>query len=135
MPLLRFLLLLPSCFIGILIRLCGRIVRPLLGSVSWTAPGWIVKTTASVKNRPRRFALRALICISLAVTAWYGWRAYQHRPHPKDLISLTVRGPEQTGYAASDGTPLVTVHPVEIRLSGSAAPIEMLGKQSPQASR
>jgi len=128
MPLLRFLLLLPSCFIGILIRLCGRIVRPLLGSVSWTAPGWIVKTTASVKNRPRRFALRALICISLAVTAWYGWRAYQHRPHPKDLISLTVRGPEQTGYAASDGTPLVTVHPVEIRLSGSAAPIEMLGK-------
>ena len=68
--------------------------------------------------------------IALAVAGAFGWHWYQHRPKPvePERITFKVRAPALTSYADDEGKPKVTIHPLEIDFSRSAAPIEQVGK-------
>ncbi|WP_425490421.1 alpha-2-macroglobulin family protein [Dyella mobilis] len=100
----------------------GWILRPLLGEVSWAAPGWM----HLVRRRPLQSAA-ACLSVALVVTGgWFGWRWYEHRPKPREPQRITwqVNAPDTTDYSK---LPLV-IHPLELDFSASAAPIEVVGK-------
>ncbi|MFK2875871.1 alpha-2-macroglobulin [Rhodanobacter hydrolyticus] len=122
MDLLRFLLLLPVRLLRMAGHVLGWILRPLLGNVQWSAPGWM----HVVRRNPLRSAGTLLAAVVLAGGGWYGWRWYQSRPRPPQpqQITWTVQAPALTDY----GKQPVVVHPLELAFSGSAAPIERVGK-------
>ncbi|WP_456299701.1 MG2 domain-containing protein [Paraburkholderia bannensis] len=130
MDILRFLFVLPLRLLRGLFHLVIRILRPVFGSVSWSAPTWALTSSAAVRARPRYFAVRALGVAVLAVAAWGAWHWYAHRPKPAEpqRISFQARVPAVTDYVGADGTAKITIHPLEVVFSGSAAPIELVGK-------
>ena len=106
---------------------CG----PFFGHVSWSAPTWAPATGAAIKRKPRQFAGGFFIALLVIAAAWLGWQWYQHRPRPiePERISFEAKTPAVTDYLAQpDGTPKITIHPLDIAFSGSAAPIELVGK-------
>ncbi|MGN6649594.1 alpha-2-macroglobulin family protein [Trinickia sp.] len=130
MGLLRFLALLPLRVLRGLLHCLALVLRPVFGSVSWSAPAWAPAASAKIRRNPRQFAIRALATIAVIAAAWAGWHWYVHRPKPPepDRITFQVKAPPVTSYVAADGTPKITVHPLEIDFSRSAAPIELVGK-------
>lgn len=131
MDLLRFLLLLPFRTIALIFRLLGRVLRPLVGGVSWTAPAWLGFTTQAARRRPGR----AIGVVLLALAAAYGIYWYQHRPKPPepDRVTFSVKAPPVTTYSDDDsGEPQTIVHPLEVTFSKSAAPIALVGKSVTQ---
>ncbi|MGC1550547.1 MAG: MG2 domain-containing protein, partial [Rhodanobacter sp.] len=122
MDLLRFLLLLPVRLLRALGYVLGLILRPLVGNVSWSAPSWML----TVKRRPLHSAGALLALVLLAAGSWYGWQWYKHRPRPQEphRISWQVHAPELTDYTKQP----IVIHPLELSFSGSAAPIELVGK-------
>ncbi|MBN3791063.1 MG2 domain-containing protein [Burkholderia sp. Ac-20353] len=127
MDLLRFLLLLPFRAAGFVWRLLGRVLRPVVGNVSWAAPAWMGVTAAVVRRRPWHAGGAVLLGVALA----YGWHWYKHRPKPPEpeTVSFTVKPLAITTYDTDDsGKPKVTVHPLDIVFSRSAAPLELVGK-------
>ncbi|MEP6897827.1 MAG: MG2 domain-containing protein [Rhodanobacter sp.] len=131
MDLLRFLLLLPVRLVRGLFRLLGLALRPLVGNLSWSAPAWAPATSAAVRRRPRQFAGALFAGVILIVAGWFGWQWYQHRPRPvePERITFEAKAPALTEYAAQpDGNPKITIHPLQVDFSHSAAPIELVGK-------
>jgi hypothetical protein len=130
MDLLRFLLRLPVRVIGFLLSLIARSLRPIFGSIAWSAPAWIPATAAVARRRPWHLGGGVVAAIALAVAGAFGWHWYQHRPKPvePERITFKVRAPALTSYADDEGKPKVTIHPLEIDFSRSAAPIEQVGK-------
>lgn len=96
MDLLRFLLLLPVRLLRALGYAIGLILRPLIGNVSWSAPGWML----AVKRRPLHSAGALLALVLIAAGSWFGWQWYKHRPRPQEpqRISWQVHAPELTDY-------------------------------------
>ncbi|KWI48481.1 alpha-2-macroglobulin [Burkholderia pseudomultivorans] len=131
MDLLRFLLLLPIRAIGFVWRLLGRVLRPLVGDVSWTAPAWLGLTATAVRRRPWHAGGAVLLAAALAAAGYW----YKHRPKPPEpaTVGFTVKAPAVTAYEVDDsGKPKVTVHPLEVAFAQSAAPIELVGKPAGQ---
>ncbi|MBF5012387.1 alpha-2-macroglobulin family protein [Burkholderia pseudomultivorans] len=131
MDLLRFLLLLPIRAIGFVWRLLGRVLRPLVGNVSWTAPAWLGLTATAVRRRPWHAGGAVLLAAALAAGGYW----YKHRPKPPEpaTVGFTVKAPAVTAYEVDDsGKPKVTVHPLEVAFAQSAAPIELVGKPAGQ---
>ncbi|WP_439891279.1 alpha-2-macroglobulin family protein [Ralstonia sp. 25C] len=130
MDLLRFLLRLPVRVIGFLLSLIARVLRPIFGSVAWSAPTWMPTMVAAARRRPWHFGGGLVAAIALAVAGAYGWHWYQHRPKPvePERITFKVKAPAVTSYADEEGKPKVVVHPLDIEFSRSAAPIEVVGK-------
>ncbi|KWN65285.1 MG2 domain-containing protein [Burkholderia ubonensis] len=127
MDLLRFLLRLPFRAIGFVWRLLGHVLRPLVGDVSWRAPAWVGFTVATVRRRPWHAGGAVLLGVALAG----GWHWYKHRPKPPEpeTVSFTVKPPAVTSYETDEsGKPKVTIHPLDIAFSHSAAPLERVGK-------
>ncbi|MBA2078486.1 alpha-2-macroglobulin [Rhodanobacter sp. PCA2] len=122
MDLLRFLLLLPLRLLRIVGHALGWALRPLFGDLAWSAPGWM----HAVQRRPLRAAGILLGAVVLAGGGWYGWRWWQQRPRPPQPQQITwqVQAPAVTDY----GKQPIVVHPLELAFSGSAAPIERVGK-------
>ena len=123
--------MLPVRLVRGLFFIIGLILRPLVGNVFWSAPGWAPSTGAAIRRRPLHFAGGLLVALVLAAAGWFGWQRYQHRPKPiePDRITLEVKAPAVTGYATqADNTPKITIHPLEVVFSHSAAPIELVGK-------
>ena len=130
MDILRFLFVLPWRLVRGLFRLIAKITRPVFGSVSWSAPAWAPAAGASIRRRPRRFAGVVLGAVALVVAAAAGWHWYSHRPKPvePERITFQAKVPAVTDYVQADGTPKITIHPLEVDFSRSAAPIELVGK-------
>ena len=130
MDILRFLFVLPLRLVRGLFRLLAKITRPVFGSVSWSAPAWALATGAAIRRRPRRFAGGLLGAIVLVVAAVAGWHWYSHRPKAPEpeRITFQAKVPAVTDYVQADGTPKITIHPLEVDFSRSAAPIELVGK-------
>jgi alpha-2-macroglobulin len=126
MDLLRFLLLLPVRLVRGLFAGLGLILRPLFGQVSWSAPGWVPATGTAARRHPRRFLGGLATVIVLVAAGWFGWHWYESRPKPVEphRISFKAPAPEPASY---DTTP-ITVHPLFVRFSDSAALIEAVGK-------
>lgn len=130
MDLLRFLLRLPVRVISFLLSLIACVLRPIFGSVAWSAPAWVPATAAAARRRPWHFGGGVVAAIALAVAGAFGWHWYQHRPKPvePERITFKVRAPALTSYMDEEGKPKVTIHPLDIDFSHSAAPIEQVGK-------
>ncbi|KRE89129.1 alpha-2-macroglobulin [Frateuria sp. Soil773] len=126
MDLLRFLLLLPVRLVRGLLYGIAWILRPLVGSVAWSAPAWMPASAAAVRRRPLHFAGALAALVILAAGGWFGWQWYRNRPKPvePDRITFEVKAPAITDYTAAT----ISFHPLVVEFSGSAAPIEKSGK-------
>jgi uncharacterized protein YfaS (alpha-2-macroglobulin family) len=122
MDLLRFLLLLPMRLLRALGHGLGWLLRPVIGNVSWSAPGWM-----HVVSRHRQQALTtALVVVVVAAGGWYGWQWYKNRPHPLEPTRITwqVHEPSETDYTKQP----IVIDGLQVTFSASAAPIELVGK-------
>jgi uncharacterized protein YfaS (alpha-2-macroglobulin family) len=130
MDILRFLFVLPLRLVRGLFHLIVMISRPVFGSVEWSPPAWAPVAEAAIRRRPRRFVGAVLGAALLAIAAWAGWHWYVNRPKPvePERITFRVRVPAVTDYVQADGGPKITIHPLEVNFSRSAAPIELVGK-------
>ena len=122
MDLLRYLLLLPMRLLRALGHGVGRLLRPVIGNVSWSAPEWML----AVKRQPRQSATTALAILLVAAAGWYGWQWYKNRPHPPEPIRITwqVHEPAATDYTKQP----IAIDRLQVTFSASAAPIELVGK-------
>ncbi|HTW34693.1 MAG TPA: MG2 domain-containing protein [Rhizomicrobium sp.] len=133
MDLLQFLVTLPVRLARIAAQAFASIVPALklmFGSVSWTPPEWMPPLAASIQRKPQHYAGGTLGMLAALALGWAGWQWYLHRPHPPEPPRITFEAiaPAITDYERSDGTPAVLVHPLQVKFSGSAAPIELVGK-------
>jgi len=133
MDLLRFLISVPARLVRAvrhLLYVLGLTLQPLVGSVAWSRPAWMHSLAAAIRRRPLEIGGGALATVVVVLVGWSGWEWYLHRPHPPqpNLITFTVNGPAITDYEQADGTPGITIHPVDVKFSASAAPIELVGK-------
>lgn len=130
MGLLRFLIALPLRIVRGLLHVLALVARTIFGSVSWSAPAWASATRAAALRNPKRFATRTFAAVAFVAAAWGGWHWYVHRPRPPEpeRITFQVKAPPVTSYVQADGTPKITIHPLEVVLSRSGAPISLIGK-------
>ncbi|MGS0894645.1 MG2 domain-containing protein [Burkholderia stagnalis] len=127
MDLLRFLLLLPIRAAGFVWRLLGRVLRPLVGDVSWTAPAWPRFAASAVRRRPWHAGGLVLLAVALGGGAY--WLEHRPKPPEPETVGFTVKAPAITTYEVDDSDkPKITVHPLDVAFSGSVAPIERVGK-------
>jgi uncharacterized protein YfaS (alpha-2-macroglobulin family) len=122
MDLLRWVVMLPLRSLRGLGHVLAFLLRPLLGEFTWTAPRWM----RIVAVRPRASIGVVIAAAALIVAAWSGWQWYQHRPHPPRM-TFEVTAPAVTDYSRQQQKAPV-VHPLVVRFSGSAAPIENVGR-------
>jgi hypothetical protein len=115
----------------------GEVLKLFFGSLSiaWKPPLWVAQSAAYIRDLvakyPRQVAIGGGSVLVLALAGIIGWQYYLSLPQPEepDRLTVTVAAPLPTEYAHADGTPGITVHPVDVVFSGSAAPIEMVGKK------
>jgi alpha-2-macroglobulin len=119
MDLLKWLVALPLRVLKAIARVLGILLRPLFGDFTWSAPGW----THIVRRHPRRSAGLVAAIAAVLVAGWFGWRWYQHRPHPAQ-VTFSVGVPAVTDYSGK--RPVIS--PLVVAFSGSAAPIEQVDK-------
>ncbi|SFS13321.1 hypothetical protein SAMN05216570_2828 [Dyella sp. OK004] len=126
MDLLRFLLLLPVRLVRGLLLGIGLILRPFFGQLSWSAPSWMPATGTFVRQRPLRAASVLVAALAIAASGWFGWQWYKNRPKPIEpaRISFEVQTPAISDYTKQP----IVIHPLALRFSGSAAPLELVGK-------
>ena len=134
MDLLRFLMTLPVRLANFIARLfagLGPALKTIFGNVSWTPPQWMPRLAAAVRRKPQEYAGGTLAVLAALALGWAGWQWYLHLPHPPEppRITFEAMAPAITDYERSDGTPAVLVHPLQVKFSGSAAPIELVGKK------
>jgi len=126
MDLLRFLLSLPLRLVRGLLYVIALLLRPLIGNVSWSAPGWVPATGSFVKRKPLHSAGIVLAAVAIAAGGWFGWQWYKNRPRPVEPTRITfeVSKPGITDYTAQT----ISYHPLVVQFSRSAAPLELVGK-------
>jgi uncharacterized protein YfaS (alpha-2-macroglobulin family) len=143
MDLLRFLALLPLKLAGVIKTLtkslfqfvatgAGPALRAAFGNVSfsWSQPEWMKALAAHIRRKPRHYAGGALGTLAAIGVAWGGWAWYQSLPRPPEPERITFQAPAPaiTDYAPADGVHKVIIHPLDVKFSASAAPIELVGK-------
>jgi len=89
MDLLRFLLSLPLRLVRGLLYVIALLLRPLIGNVSWSAPGWVPATGSFVKRKPLHSAGIVLAAVAIAAGGWFGWQWYKNRPRPVEPTRIT----------------------------------------------
>jgi uncharacterized protein YfaS (alpha-2-macroglobulin family) len=126
MDLLRFLASLPLRLARGLAWLLALILRPVFGQMSWSAPAWVPATGNAARSHPLKFAGTVAAVLVVLVGGWFGWHWWQNRPKAVEpnRVTFQVAAPAVTAY---DETP-ITIHPLTVRFSGSAAKIEALHK-------
>ncbi|MDF4004378.1 alpha-2-macroglobulin [Luteibacter sp. PPL552] len=126
MDLLRFILLLPVRLVRGLFWLLGRLLRPVVGGMAWSAPAWVPATGRVARTHPLKFAGSVAGVLVLLAAGWFGWHWWQNRPRPAEPNRITFQAPapEVTDYTRTPAT----IHPLTIRFSASAARLESLGK-------
>ncbi|QNK00966.1 MG2 domain-containing protein [Dyella telluris] len=126
MDLLRFLLLLPLRLLRGLLAGLGLLLRPLFGQVSWAAPRWMPATGGWIRQRPAQAAGILVAALVVGGGGWFGWQWYKNRPQPVEpsRVTLSVEAPPITDYTRQP----IVIHPLTVAFSGSAAPLEGVGK-------
>ena len=140
MDLLRFLAQLPVRLAALtksLFQIVAKRLAPVLRSVfgavsfSWSRPGWMPALAAHIRTQPRRYGGGALGLVAGIALAWGGWLWYRSLPHPPEpeRITFEAPAPKITDYAPADGVHKIVIHPLDVKFSASAAPIELVGKR------
>ncbi|PYA35296.1 hypothetical protein DMW47_21650, partial [Serratia marcescens] len=105
MDLLRFILRLPFTLVkgvcrllGGALSLLGRLLRPLVGNLSWRAPAWwaalprgFMRLESGVDKHPKAIGLGLLLLAGAAGGAFYGWHWWQNRPQPIEPAPMVVQ--------------------------------------------
>jgi uncharacterized protein YfaS (alpha-2-macroglobulin family) len=139
MDLLRFLSRLPARLAELTKGLfqiissgAGPALRAVFGNVSfsWSRPDWMGALAADIRRQPRRYGGGALAMVTAVLFTWAGWAWYQSLPHPPEPERITFEAPAPaiTDYAPADSVHKIVIHPLDVKFSGSAAPIELVGK-------
>ncbi len=138
MDILKFIALLPlsivrmaAALIALILGTASRILSPLLGT--WLPPAWARKT-ALAAARLRTWAdgheyqasaaVFAAAAMLVALCAFSAWQASRPQPEPPQLLEFSVEAPTIRDVADENSTP----SPISLSFSGSAAPIEQIGK-------
>ena len=126
MDLLRFLASLPLRLLRGIVAVIALLLRPIFGQMSWSAPTWMPATGGWVRRRPLHAAGVLVSVLVVAAAGWFGWQWYKNRPQPVEptRITLSLSAPAITDYTQ----PTLAINPLMITFSGSAAPIEQVGK-------
>ncbi len=140
MDVLRFIFLLPvtiliRCFliVGRVLGFLGRCLSFILGHLSWRAPYWLKVMVNPIKQGCQRH--QTITKISAALGLWgiligsavYVWLINQPQPVLPERMTVSVVQPSITDFIKQ--TP---PNPAVIYFSGSAAPIEKVGKSIEQ---
>ncbi|HEY2346573.1 MAG TPA: alpha-2-macroglobulin [Xanthomonadaceae bacterium] len=133
MDLLHFLLKLPMRLLRalwfvigwlwrIIERTLAKLLRPVVGDVSWLAPEWML----AVKREPRKYAQIFASAAIVLAGGWYGWHWWKNRPHPPEPVRITwqVHAPSTTDYTKQP----IIIDTLQVNFSASVAPIEAVGK-------
>jgi uncharacterized protein YfaS (alpha-2-macroglobulin family) len=121
--------------------LIHALIRTLFGEIHWRAPWWLRWLAAHLSDRARAVAshviakpvssaIAAGITLASLLGAYAGWRWYEARPRPVET-QFSVEAPRVTCYSCE---PVGQPNPVVVRFSGSAAPLQMSGKDVDPAS-
>ena len=62
--------------------LLSRLLRAVVGDVTWRPPGWAVATRSSAGRHPFGFGLGLVLLLALGVGGWWTAQWYAHRPKP-----------------------------------------------------
>lgn len=131
MPFLRFVCLLPIKILLLFIRLFTFILRPFIGQVhfTWSAPQWLSSGNTQNHKKKKLFAYVLPSFVVIIAITFSGIYWYQHRPIPPipNLVKIYAQAPSITDY--KDSPP--TIYPLHITFSGSAAPLDKVGKEFP----
>lgn len=94
----------------------------VFGRVEYALPAWV----GALKRTAIRFPLRSLAALLVLGAAGWAGHWWWTRPLPEEPLKITVsiEPPGATDYTT---TP-ITIQPLRIAFSGSAAPLEALGK-------
>lgn len=120
----------------------GTVLGGFFGALSWQPPAWLQTLLDALLPRlraaldwrrahPRESGLALAVLLLLLAAGLGGWRWWQSRPQPQTL-TVSVEAPALTCYAceAPDDAP----KPLVLRFSGSAAALELVGKEIAPAS-
>lgn len=149
MDLLRFLLRLPFTLIkgvlrilGFILNFTGRVLKPVVGNISWRAPAWWMALSQWLKgcftrwedrvvNYPKSMIAILLLMLCAGEAGVYGWHWWLNRPQPIELApmvyqetSVRVSGPEAVNYASNKATPQKVI----FNFRNSVAPISDVGE-------
>lgn len=149
MDLLRFLLISPFALIkglyrlsAYLLRLVGRLLRPVVGNPNWRAPQWMTKTANGlhcvfnrseqwVAKHPKGISAAIVLLMAAASAAFYGYHWYLNRPQPIEPApmvyqetSIRVSAPRTVNYQAQKPE----AQPLSLNFMHSAAPITAMGQ-------
>ncbi|BFI63213.1 alpha-2-macroglobulin family protein [Yersinia pseudotuberculosis] len=149
MDLLRFLLISPFALIkglyrlsAYLLRLVGRLLRPVVGNLNWRAPQWMTKTANGlhcvfnrseqwVAKHPKGISAAIVLLMAAASAAFYGYHWYLNRPQPIEPApmvyqetSIRVSAPRTVNYQAQKPE----AQPLSLNFMHSAAPITAMGQ-------
>lgn len=109
----------------------GWMLRHLLGSLSWQAPGWASWSGRKVaiandwgRQHPRHALALFLGLIIAALAGWYGYKWYDSLPKPV-ITRYEVKPPAVTTY---DENGRQLIQPLVIAFAESAAPVNQIGK-------
>lgn len=131
MPFLRFVCLLPIKILLLFIRLFTFILRPFIGQIhfTWSAPQWLSSGNTQNHKKKKLFAYGLPSFVAIIAIAFSGIYWYQHRPIPPipNLVKIYPQAPSITNYKNSPPT----IYPLHITFSGSAAPLDKVGKEFP----
>ncbi|MDI2089961.1 alpha-2-macroglobulin [Commensalibacter oyaizuii] len=131
MQFIRFICLLPFKIIIFLLRCVSLLLRPIIGKIhfSWSAPIWFSPIARLAHRYQRRLVYILPSLIILVLGAGYGIYWYQHRPLPPipNLVKLYAVAPKATDYTENPPA----IQPLRINFSGSAAPLDKVGKDLP----
>ncbi len=126
MDLLRFIASLPVRLLRGLLWLLGMALRPIFGNMSWSAPAWVPATGRAARQHPLTFTGSIAGVLILAAAGWFGWHWWENRPKPVEPNRITFEAPAPD-ISDYDHAPL-SVHPLTVTFSASAAKLEALGK-------
>ncbi|AHG19226.1 hypothetical protein Z042_06040 [Chania multitudinisentens RB-25] len=145
MDLLKFILRLPFTLIkgafrllAFILGLLGWLLKPLIGKVNWSAPGWLgglkrgfLRLESGVNKYPKAISLALVVLLCAAGGAFYGWNWWLNRPQPIEPAPMVyqetrvqVSDPEPVNYALAKSVP----QEVGLAFLNSVAPLTEVGK-------
>ena len=103
-----------------------RFLAFLFGNFTWTAPPWLQRSSGWTRAHRAVSVVLVLLLVLAVGGGWWGWRWYQARPKPVRVA--VIADPIPVTKLEKELKPA----PLNIRFSGSVAPLQQIGKEVPR---